>query len=128
MLPEGIVIPDMEELTSETFKADFEANKLKGKIDELEAVKQAVFLILSTEYEYSEIYSGYGIKTVDLIGLDFDFVISELKRRIVNALLADERIVEVYNFTFSQVEEGALVEFDIKSMYGVLHAEEVYKV
>lgn len=127
MIPKTIKINiEKSEQPSLTYKADFNKNKIIGKTDKLDAVEQAVFLLLKTERNYSEIYKDYGIKTVDLIGKDIYLVISELKRRITEALLEDNRITEVSNFKFIENEDKLLVEFDVKTIYGTVHAKEVY--
>lgn len=129
MIPEDItIIGDSQEQSSTTFKIDFKKNKIVGTTDELEAVKQAVFLVLITERDYSEIYQDYGIKTADLIGQEFSFAASELKRRIRETLTEDDRITEVENFTFTDAEDGLFVEFDVISKYGTLHEGEVYDI
>lgn len=130
MIPEDIIITESKQNTqpSLTYKIDHKKNKLSGTIDELEAVKQAVFLVLSTERDYSEIYQDYGIKTADLIGQEFSFVASELKRRIRETLVEDDRITVVENFTFSDSDDGLLVELDVISIYGSFHEQEVYNI
>lgn len=129
MIPEDIVITESKQnLPSLTYKIDYKKNKIAGITDELEAVKQAVFLVLSTERDYSEIYQDYGMKTADLIGQEFSFVASELKRRIRETLIEDDRITEVENFGFNDSEDGLLVEFDVISIYGSFHDREVYKI
>lgn len=91
----------------------------KGKIDELEAVKQAVFLILSTERSMFPIYPAeYGITTIDLIGKDYGWVASELQRRIKEALLYDERVKDVVDFDFTRDEDSIDVGFVVESVFG----------
>ena len=118
MLPQAIVIQEEKDMPSLTWQANLEKEKLTGKIDELEAVKQAVFLMLATERGYSEIYEGYGLKTVDLIGQDFYYTVSELKRRIKETLLEDDRITEVDNFKHEQQTDILSMTFDVYSIYG----------
>lgn len=128
MLPEDIVFNEKVEQLSLTFKIDFENNKIVVKIDELEAVKQAVFLILKTERNYSEIYKDYGIKIIDLIGQDINFIASMLKQRITETLKEDDRITEVENFIFNEIDEGLEVGFDVISIYGSFTSKGVYDV
>ncbi len=127
MIPKTIKInTEKTEQPSLTYKVDFNSNKIIGKTDKLGAVEQAVFLLLKTERSYSKIYKDYGIKTADLIGKDIYLVIAELKRRIKEALLEDNRVTEVSNFKFTENEGNLLVEFDVKTIYGNFHAKEVY--
>ena len=75
---------------------------IKGKTDYIEAVKQAVYKALNTErYDYP-IYSwNYGVELKDLFGMSRDYAISELPRRITEALITDDRIISVDDFQFS---------------------------
>lgn len=70
-----------------------------GRVDDVEAMKQAIIKIINTErYEY-EIYSwAYGIELKDLFGEQIPYVMSEVKRRITDAVLADDRIEAVEDF------------------------------
>lgn len=85
-------------------------NVFVGKIDETEAIEQAILKIISTErYEY-EIYSwDYGIELQDLIGQQIPYVMSELKQRIIDALTADDRIESVDDFEISQISKHVLL-------------------
>lgn len=127
MTPEKIKIKGIEKYADETNKIDINKNKITTKIDGIEAVKQAVFLMLATEENYSEIYKEYGIKTVDLIGRDFNYVISELKRRIEECLIKDERIKEVNNFEFYNNSDELLLKFNVITIYGDFETEGVFK-
>ena len=70
-----------------------------GRVDETEAVRQAVMKILNTERYENEIYSwDYGIELQDLFGMSMAYVMSEIKLRIEDALLADDRIASVGGF------------------------------
>lgn len=128
MLPETLNFTEEAEQPSLTFKIDFEKNKIVGKTDGLEAVKQAVFLMLSTERDYSEIYNYYGIKFYDLIGRDIYLAVSELKRRIIEILKNDNRILEVENFKFNEIDEGLELVFDVVTIYGKFASRGVFKV
>ena len=70
-----------------------------GRVDDTEAVRQAVMKILNTERYENEIYSwDYGIELQDLFGMSMAYVMSEIKLRIEDALLADDRIASVGGF------------------------------
>lgn len=84
-------------------------NIFLGKVDEEEALRQAILKIIHTERYEHEIYSwDYGIELQDLIGEQIPYVMSEIKRRIEDALTADERIDSVEDFTVEQIEKRAL--------------------
>ena len=70
-----------------------------GKVDDVEAIRQAVMKILNTERYEHEIHSwNYGIEIQDLFGMDMPYVMSEVKRRITDALVVDDRIESVEDF------------------------------
>lgn len=70
-----------------------------GRVDDVKAIEQAIIKIINTErYEY-EIYSwDYGIELKDLFGEQIPYVMSEVRQRITDALLADDRIDAVEDF------------------------------
>ena len=77
-----------------TFK--IENGRIRGKIDEKQAMIQAVNKILETERLVYPIYSDqYGNDLNDLIGKDMGYAKVEAERMIKEALLADDRVVEV---------------------------------
>lgn len=128
--PEGTIVPAEIELEEEqqpslTFGIDFERGRIKGMIDELEAVKQAVFLILQTErYRYLIFSPDYGSELEGLIGRNPLFVQSELKRRIREALMQDDRIEDVTNFSVRFDGDNALVRFTVVSVFGNFEVEQ----
>lgn len=88
---------DDEELDDEptlTFKV--ENGRIRGKVDELPAMVQAVDKILRTERLVYPIYSDqYGNDLNDLIGKDIGYAKVETERMIKEALLADDRVTDV---------------------------------
>lgn len=122
--PTGTIIPADLEIVDEqqpslTFGIDFDRGRVIGMVDGLEAVKQAVFLILQTErYRYLIYTPDYGSELEGLIGRDPLFVQSELKRRIREALLQDDRIEDVTNFSIQFDGDNALVRFTVISTFG----------
>lgn len=70
-----------------------------GRVDDVKAIEQAIIKIINTErYDY-EIYSwDYGIELKDLFGKQIPYVMSEIKQRITDAVLADDRIEAVEDF------------------------------
>lgn len=103
--------------TNKTYKLS--NNKIQGYTDEIEALKQAIYKVLSTErYEYPIYSFSYGIELESLIGKDPIYVRVELKRRIQECLLQDERITSVDNFSFVVKGDEMLCTFDVTSIYG----------
>jgi len=133
VLPEGVeeLQQDIEIVTepSYTYKIDFENGVVTGYIDGLEAIKQAIFKILNTErYEYP-IYSwNYGIELKDLFGQPIPYVLPELKRRITEALMQDDRILSVDNFSFETNKNKVHVTFTVQTIFGDVEAEKVVSI
>ena len=96
-------------------------NNIQGFTNELEALEQAIYKELSTEkYEYPIYSFSYGIEIESLIGKDPIYTKIELKRRIIDCLMEDERITSVDNFAFSVKEDELLCEFNVSSIYGAI--------
>lgn len=109
---------------SNTFFIDFEKGRISGFVDEREAVKQAIMLILNTERYKFLIYSwNYGVEFEELIGTHPDIVEDEVERLISEALLQDDRITAVYDFEFSRNKDTLLVSFKVDSIYGDIGIE-----
>lgn len=123
MLPKSsIQIPNKIKIThqpSRTYCMDTTKKRIVGIHDSLGAVKQAAYCILNTErYDYL-IYSwNYGIELKNLYGRPVPYVKSEIKRRIKEALLQDDRIHSVEDFSFSNKKGSLTVAFTVQSIAG----------
>jgi hypothetical protein len=112
-----------------TFDWDFEANDFKrkdGKLVEvtgLDYVKIWIKKALLSKKQ-SLIYSqtNYGSEHMTLIGSDHNpaFLQSEYERMIQEALLQNDAITVVSNFTFTQSGSGLQIEFEAISIYGTV--------
>lgn len=81
---------------SYTYKVDLKKNRIAGYVDDDEAIKQAIQLMLLTERGKYEIYpDDYGLQTKDLYGQDPTLVKIRLKSRIEECLMQDLRIEKV---------------------------------
>ena len=109
---------------SKTYKIDLEKGVIKGKCDGLESVKQAVYKVLNTErYDYL-IYSwNYGVELKDLFGRPISLIYSELKRKIEESLLNDDRIKSVENFSYEKKKGTLSVEFTVVTTEGSFESE-----
>ncbi|MDU8766989.1 DUF2634 domain-containing protein, partial [Clostridioides difficile] len=104
-------------------------SKIDGICDDVEALKQTIFLILNTERYEHLIYSrNYGVELNDLIGEPISYVIPELERRIKEALIQDDRVENVDNFEFQDVKGKVHCKFTVYSKYGNIKAEKVVSV
>ncbi len=104
---------------SRTFKLDRENGCVVGMADGLEAVRQAVYLILNTERYQWLIHSwDYGAELQSLVGKPPDFCVAEIERRVREALLQDDRIRSVENFTFEVSKKTITAQFTVVSIFG----------
>lgn len=103
--------------------------RIEGFVDELEALKQAIYKVLSTEkYEYPIYSFDYGIAWKELIGEEAAYVRAEMKRMIEEALQQDDRILEIDGFTFEFYEDVCKCTFEVQSIYGNIEIEKEVQV
>ena len=121
MIPETLIndgltiVEDIE--TTRTYKVSLD--KIEGFTDDLRALEQAIYKVLNTEmYEYPIYSFDYGIELENLTGQDPIYVRIELKRRIEECLLQDERIESIDNFVIEIKGDEMLCSFDVISIYG----------
>ena len=133
MLPNTANIDDLvlefegvAQAKTQTFNIDASKNIIRGKVDEVESLKQAIYLLLSVEADQYIIYPyTYGMKTVDLIGKPVYYVAAVIPNRVKDTLLSDDRITDVTDFTFERNKNKLHVKFVVKTIYGDLDGETV---
>ncbi len=102
-----------------THKLDIDRQRVRGTTDKQDAVLQAVYLILNTERYAYPIYSwNYGVELSDLIGKPKDYAMSEMKRRITEALLQDDRITGLSDWEYEAGRKSVRVSFVVHTIYG----------
>jgi phage baseplate assembly protein W len=102
-----------------TYKLDLDGGRIRGKVDGMEAIKQAIYKLLDTPAGVYPIYSpNYGLFLLDLIGKNHAIFKSEIKRRIRQAALVDDRIVSVDDFNFEQEGDILKMTLKVKSITG----------
>lgn len=124
MLPESAnyeLISDYDDLeqTSITYKLDKENKRIVAVYEDYkEIICQAVYLILMTErYDYAMYSWNYGIELNDLFSRERQYVIPMLMSRIKEALLQDDRILNVTDFNFSIKHNVYNVSFTVVTKY-----------
>lgn len=111
----------IERAPSKTYKIDLTTRRIVGKVDGKQAVEQAVFKILQTErYDYLIYDWNYGVEMRGLIGRDESYVKSEIKRRIKEALIQDDRVKDVSNFNLhnGRYSDSMRFSFNVNTIYG----------
>ena len=109
----------MGEQPGYTHKLDIDRQRVSGMTDKREALYQAIYLILNVERYAWPIYSWrYGSEFSDLIGKAKDYAMSEMKRRITEALLQDDRITGLSGWEFETSRKSVRVSFVVHTIYG----------
>lgn len=120
------LIADFEELVlpNKTWFIDFNRNLVTSRITDLDAVQQTAKLILATERYEHIIYSDqHGVELIDLFGENLNYAMSEIKRRITEALTQDDRITDVTDFKFERTTRSLNVKFLVICNVGQFNAE-----
>ena len=113
------------ELPTTTFIIDWSSRQIAGIGTGLDAMRQAVEIILANERFRWQIYdSNFGVELKGLIGDDLDYIKAEIPRRIEEAFSVDSRILSVDNYVFTETSPGVLsVSFDVQTVYGAIQEE-----
>ncbi|WP_220269494.1 DUF2634 domain-containing protein [Lactobacillus panisapium] len=113
----------LEDEPTLTFK--IENGRIRSKIDEQDAMIQAVDKILRTERLVYPIYSDqYGNDLNDLIGKDMNYAKVEVERMLKEALLADDRVTAVKIDKIDQIDSDTLAVSGIcTTVYGDINID-----
>lgn len=127
-LPQNVGINaslEYTELPTTTFIIDWSSRQIAGIGTGLDAMRQAVEIILANERFRWQIYdSNFGVELEGLIGDDLDYIKAEIPRRIEEAFSVDSRILSVDNYVFTETSPGVLsVSFDVQTVYGAIQEE-----
>lgn len=126
MLPDrNTILQEDERMPSYTPKIDFERNRIMGTVDNIDAMEQAIYLILQTERYESIIYNWYyGVEFDTLIGKSRELITSELERRIREALTEDDRINRISDFEIEFTSDKAIISFTVNTIFGDIEISE----
>lgn len=119
---------DIDTIPSKTYKLIVKEDKndrIIGYIDNLEAVKQAIYHILSVERYSYDIYSdNYGIELEQYTGKGIDYLKATIENTLQEALLIDLRIINVTVTDIITLQKDSVqVKFNVTSIYGDLQME-----
>lgn len=102
-----------------TYALDAENGRILGTIDGIEAVKQAVYLILNVDRYQHMIYSwNYASELRRLVGKPIALVLPEIERLVTEALIQDDRITDVNGFAFKVDGRRVHAAFMVNTVYG----------
>ncbi len=114
---------------TDTYKLNIKKEEIFDNVSGQDALKQAIYKILNTERYGYNIYSwNYGVSLNDLLGKDIIYIMSEVKVRINEALMQDDRILNVYDFVFKAGKNELLVTFNVETIYGHIETEKVVNI
>lgn len=139
MIPEQNItdirfIEGVEEVSypSLTWKIDFELARMRGYVDELDALVQSIYKELNTErYDYIIYDDNYGLQLKDLYGKPKNYCYVVLTNRITECLLINNKITGVNNFKYNRAESKGdilAISFTVESVYGTIEIEEVFNI
>jgi len=113
------------EYSNTTYGIDFANKVVKSNIDNIEALKQSIYIMLNVErYDFLIYNHNYGIELKNLFGKDMQLVCSVLERRIRDCLSVDNRISDLSDFEFTIYRNTLKVTFTVSSIFGK-HEQEV---
>ena len=115
---------EVEEMPTLTHRIDIERNRIIGKCDGLEAIKQLVYIILNVErFDWVIFSPDFGVEFKNLFGQPIPYVLPEIKRRITEALMQDERITDVTDFDLTTERNKVHCTFKVHSVFGNFEQE-----
>lgn len=102
-----------------TWYIDQHSKRIVGTCDNYLAVRQAVEIILNTDrYRWGIYLPSSGVEYDGLIGQNVGYVAVELKRRITEALLMDNRVTGVINYDYTFSGDVLTVSFTVTTIFG----------
>jgi hypothetical protein len=112
---------DFQDYPTHTFYVDPFTRQVRGMEDGIPAMRQAVEIILGVARFRHEIYTpNAGIELFEgLIGADYGFVVSELRRRVDDAFIPDNRIIGTSDWEFEQIGNDSITaSFTVDTVFG----------
>lgn len=111
------------------WKLDPNKNKIAGWVDDIDSIKQAIYLMLRTERGKYEIYpEWYGMELYDLYGKPQDLVTVRLPSLVKDCLLTDKRITSVDNFDIHFEGSKCICKFTVQSVFGEFQSDVEYEM
>lgn len=106
-------------------ESEYYGDRIIGYADGLEAIKQAIYHILSIErYAYTIYDNNYGVELDQYVGKDLEYIQSTIEETLREALTHDLRINNVNVNNISVInEDKVLINFTAFTIYGNLVLE-----
>ena len=115
-LANGVVF---QQQPSRTWRINKQVNRIQGEGDGLDAVRQAVDVILHVERFRHQIFlPSSGMQWDGLIGQDPGYVAAEMQRRITEALTMDDRVRGISDFSYTVDGQDLTATFTVNTVHG----------
>lgn len=113
---------NFEVLPTKTYKIDLVNKRIIGTVDGKDAVMQFIQKVLNTDKYAFEIYDWYyGNELSKLVGHSYDYVVTRVPNIFKEALMVDDRILDVRDFTFNRSGiDSVAVSCYVDTIYGVI--------
>lgn len=111
-----------------TYSLDLETGEIGRQIDGIEAIKQFIHKAIQTiRFNYPIYSNDYGCEILYLLGKSYTpgFIQVEMIRMITEALIYDERISRVFDFTIELSNDEARIAFQTETTQGLIRYEGV---
>lgn len=122
-------VKEAEEKPSLTYRLDLDKGRIVGKVDGMEAVKQAIRKAIITPRYKSLIYDNqYGCDLQEAaIAKDAseDYLKASAEGFVKDALLPDTRILSINDFSIELDGDSAHIYFRADTIFGTTEIEEV---
>lgn len=117
---------NFEVLPTKTYKIDPVNKRIIGTIEDREAVMQFIRKVLNTDKYAFEIYNWYyGNELLKLVGQSYDYIVARVPNIFKEALMVDDRILDVREFTFNKSGiDSMTVSCYVDTVYGVIIYEQ----
>lgn len=123
---------DLEELAPvyRTYAMDHDHGRIRGMIDGKDAVRQAIWKILSTRrfayFLYDDQYGSDIFNKIGDVDLTPEYLDADIPAMVMDALLADARITGIRDFSYEIVGQDEVhIQFVAETIYGEMEMEGV---
>ena len=115
---------ESESPPSKDYRIDFENGRLRGTVENQEAVRQAIRVRLTTDRGAYPIYSaGYGLDRSAMAGLASPLIYVTVKNEICSTLYEDDRGKNIFGFEFGSDKGYVCAEFIVETDFGDMEGE-----
>lgn len=125
-------ISDIEDKPTKTYCIDFNKGRISGTLDDIEAVEQYIKkALLTPRYKCLAYSNQYGSEIEAMLTTHkwSTDAIKKLLPSIIKDALSDSRIIDVYDFEFSETSEDCIgIKFTVDTIYGTTSVKEAIPI